>query len=289
MWPHLDALESRMLDAFASGDEAGLKIIGYGEISAVVAWPEDAPTHACKRLPPFTSAAQLESYRACFEQYLARLVDLGVDVVPSSFEVLEDADVAYCLQPLLDGDRVGPAWLRTASAEEAAAFFERLVAHVLAVVDGAIGLDAQVSNWVVRADGALSYLDVTTPLMRDDDGHERLDADLFLASLPVVLRGPVRRLVLRSILDTYYDPRSVLRDMVANLLKEGLSTLVGPALDAVAGRVEPVVSEAEVRRYYRSDARTWAVMQRLRRLDRSWQRWVRRRPYPFLLPGPIRR
>jgi hypothetical protein len=33
----------------------------------------------------------------------------------------------------------------------------------------------------------------------------------------------------------------------------------------------------------------YALIQRLRRLDRAWQRRVRRRPYPFLLPGPVAR
>ena len=31
------------------------------------------------------------------------------------------------------------------------------------------------------------------------------------------------------------------------------------------------------------------LLQRLRRLDRAWQRRVRRRVYPFLLPGRIER
>jgi hypothetical protein len=33
----------------------------------------------------------------------------------------------------------------------------------------------------------------------------------------------------------------------------------------------------------------WALLQRARRVDRAWQRHVRRRPYPFLLPGPVDR
>jgi hypothetical protein len=33
----------------------------------------------------------------------------------------------------------------------------------------------------------------------------------------------------------------------------------------------------------------WALLQILRRVDRSWQRGVRRRSYPFLLPGRIAR
>ena len=40
----------------------------------------------------------------------------------------------------------------------------------------------------------------------------------------------------------------------------------------------------EVRKYYRSDARTWEVLLRLRRADQWWQRRVRRQSYPFLLP-----
>ncbi len=30
-------------------------------------------------------------------------------------------------------------------------------------------------------------------------------------------------------------------------------------------------------------------VQRLRRIDRLWQRTIRRRPYPNLLPGPVER
>ena len=41
-------------------------------------------------------------------------------------------------------------------------------------------------------------------------------------------------------------------------------------------------------RYFRSDRRLWLLMQRLRRADRTWQRQVRRRPYPFLLAPPYR-
>jgi hypothetical protein len=33
----------------------------------------------------------------------------------------------------------------------------------------------------------------------------------------------------------------------------------------------------------------WGLLQRLRRIDRSWQRRVRRRQYPFLLPGKVER
>ncbi len=62
--------------------------------------------------------------------------------------------------------------------------------------------------------------------------------------------------------------------------------------DAVAAandRVDPPLTVDEVRKYYRSDARTWEVLLRLRRADQWWQRRVRRRTYPFLLPEPTER
>jgi hypothetical protein len=95
--------------------------------------------------------------------------------------------------------------------------------------------------------------------------------------------------VLRGILDAYYSPRGVVRDLLANLVKEGRGDRLPGLVDAVARRVDPPLTLDEVRRHYAQDARTWHLLQRLRLLDRAWQRGVRRRPYPFLLPGPVER
>jgi hypothetical protein len=99
----------------------------------------------------------------------------------------------------------------------------------------------------------------------------------------------VRRFLLQGILDKYYQPRGVLLDFAANLLKEQLEPFVGTVIERSKTQLDAELSADEVRRYYADDARTWALLQRLRRWDRSWQRGVRRRPYPFLLPGEIER
>ena len=112
---------------------------------------------------------------------------------------------------------------------------------------------------------------------------------LLLRALPAVLRPAVRRWVVPDLLRRYRDPRSVVLDLLGNLLKERLDPWVPVALERVGGRLSPAVGEAEVRRVYASDARLWEVLLRLRRLDRAWQRRVRRREYPFLLPGRIDR
>ena len=174
------------------------------------------------------------------------------------------------------------------NADKARWLFERIADHVVATVDPGLGLDGQLSNWAV-VEREVLYFDVTTPMMRDDRGREALDTDLFLASLPWTLRGLVRRFMLHSILDKYYSPRGVLVDLLGNLIKEGISERLPTGLEVVNARIEPAIDEAEVHRYYREDAGMWALLQRLRRIDRAWQRRVRRRQYPFLLPGKVER
>jgi hypothetical protein len=66
-----------------------------------------------------------------------------------------------------------------------------------------------------------------------------------------------------------------------------LLKVANPALE------HPLTAD-DVSRYFRQDKLLWALMQRLRLADRAWQRRVRRRPYPLLLPpryryGPPRR
>jgi hypothetical protein len=126
-------------------------------------------------------------------------------------------------------------------------------------------------------------------MLRAGDGSSDLDTEVFLASLPWLLRGGVRRCVLPGILSRYHDRRTVILDLAANLTKERLESWIPTVLEAAADRLEPPLTVDEVRRDYRSDARTWKLLQAVRRADRSWQRRIRRRPYPFLLPDRIER
>lgn len=285
----LAALEARVERALASGEPGGLEVLGWGEISAVLSLESGGHAFACKRLPPFPDASRLDAYRATLEDYLAALASRGVRVVPSALvEVARPgARIAYLVQPRLDPGLLLPAVLARAPAGEAERLLERLAGHVAAAVGPGLGLDGQVSNWAVL-DGELAYLDVTTPLLRDGSGAERLDTDLFVASIPWALRGLVRRLLLREILDKYYDPRGVLLDALANLVKERLEGLLPAFARAAGARVHPALDPAEARRAYAADARMWRILQALRRLDRALQR-ARGRVYPFLLPGRIER
>jgi hypothetical protein len=287
----LVALDRLVDNALRRADLGPLEVLGYGEISCVVAWRAGDVPVACKRLPPFRDGARLDGYRAALATYLDRLRDRGIDVVPTALQTVPRTDGtigAYLVQPALDPGAVGPTYVAAAARPEAVAFFARIVERIAGCVGDRLGLDGQLSNWA-WVGGRMQYLDVSTPMVRDEGGRELLDTELFLASLPWLLRGAVRRFLLASILDQYYTRRGVLLDLLGNLHKERLERYLEPVLALVQPHVDPPIDAREIRRYYDGDARMWALLQRVRRLDRAWQRRVRRRVYPFLLPGRIER
>lgn len=286
----LDELEKAVGRRLA-GKDSQLEILGYGEIGCVLAWGGSNGRYACKRLPVFDSISRFDAYSSCFAAYLAELAHRDTLVLPSSLERLTTADshvVVYCVQPVVPPELLAPEWLRRADRASGRWLAERVVERVAAVVGATVGLDAHLSNWAVL-DGDVVYFDLTTPLLRDDRGREQLDTELFLASLPALIRPVVRSLFLPKILATYYEPRSVMLDAIGNLQREGLGAWVAEFVEVANAELELDLTVGEVDRYYRRDARLWSFLQRMRRVDRAWQLRVRRRPYPFLLPGRIER
>ena len=282
----LEQLEVCVLAALDSGRSAGLDIVDYGEISTVMAADGTDGPVVCKRLPAMTRA-QLAGYELVLSDYVRTLSDRGLTVAPSEVHsVGADPVTPYCVQPRYD--RLLPEELRRSDTVRIDDRVARLCGHVVAVARDGVGIDAQVSNWAV-VDDDLVYLDVTTPLLEDAGGTQRVDLDLFIASLPWAMRRPVRRFLLGEILSHYHAPRPALLDAAGNLHKERATAALPALLVAANAHVDPPITFEEARRYYRRDAVMWEVLQRLRRADRWWQRRVRRRRYPFLLPGTIER
>jgi hypothetical protein len=223
--------------------------------------------------------------------YIARLAERGVVVPDTAVEAVPRGDgtvTAYCVQPVLPAQSLLPRYLQGAGPSEVRGVVAALVDQIAGCIDHRLGLDAQLSNWAWVGDG-LRFLDISTPFVRDERGRESFDVELHLASVPWALRGAVRRFALGAILDKYYEVRGALLDLAGNLHKERLAQLLPDFLEAANRVVAPAITAGEADRYYRDDARMWELLQRLRRADRWWQRTVRRRPYPFLLPGAIAR
>jgi hypothetical protein len=284
----LTDLERRVVDALSTDDRETIDVLGYGEISTVLALEVDGRPYACKRLPPFPPDA-IETYRSACSAYLAALGERGIRTASSTIEIVPsgDGDAVYCIQPI--EDRLLVDYLRTADREDVAGIADRLIGLIVDAIDDRLGLDAQLSNWALDPDDGFVYIDVTTPLIRDEDGTEMLDTDVFIASLPAFLRPGVRRFVLPEILSHYYDARAALVDLIGNLKKERLEHVAASFLKAANRCVDPPITQKELDGYYRTDAVMWEVLQRLRKTDRWWQRTIRRRGYPFLLPGKVER
>jgi len=287
----LGELEARFERAFRTGVDTDLEVVGYGEITSVVAWHGPDGPVAAKRLPTFRGGLGVDDYVAVLNDYLDALRGSGVDVVPTTPEriALGDGDVAlYLVQPRIDHSFLGHSYLQNASVDDAIDLFDRVFDLIESVIGSGIGFDAQISNWALL-DGSIVYFDVTTPLLRDHQGQDRLDTGIFLASLPWLLRGFVRRFMVRGIIDEYFDVRTTILNLLAQFHKERLIHLLPAGVEAANCRLDEPLTIDEVDRYYAKDARLWEFLQRLRRVDRWWHLRVRRRPYPFLLPGRIDR
>ncbi len=286
----LGELDDRVERVLSAGEEESLPVLGYGEISLVLGWPTDDPRFACKRMPVFDTRSRFESYRRTLEDYIEALGAAGINVIETRMRGVERTDgtvAAYVVQPVLEAATLAPAILRRG---------DPVMGHqiVVAVVDAAagtvsprLGLDAQLSNWAWK-DEALAYIDVSTPMIWDGDDRSKLDLEPLAQAYPMILRAALRRFVAPGILDGYRDLRKVYLDLTGNLLKERLDAWLPEFLVPINRHLEEPLTEREVHRYYRSDARLWAALLGLRRLDRAWRRRTGR-PYPFLLPGRIER
>jgi len=286
-------------------------IVGYGEVSTVFRLA-GLPGHVCKRMAGFRDAAAVQRYIDVVQRYIERLTVLGVPVaatVPVSVRTPVSGEVVYLLQPQLDGAGLGNHLLRTAGDGVLLAAIERVLAIARTLLlanraarDGrAVTVDAQLSNWhfPVAGDsvGVPTLIDVGTPFMRLG-GVDEMGIELFLAPVPALMRPLYRRLrLVERYIDDYFDPRTLLIDLLGNFHKEGRSdridlgvTCVNRWLGGPGAELDArPITRGAVDRYYRKDAQLLELFLKVRRLDR----WVRTRllrgRYNFILPGPIRR
>lgn len=281
----LRELEAAFQRAVATGDRSRLRELGYGEISVVMAWPPDEPAVAVKRLPPFASVAAHRAYAEVVDRYLALLRGARVSVVPTDVVGLPRPDgsvVGFHLQPVQPAERLALNVVRAASPSVDHPVVPAIVDAVVRATTGAVGVDAQLANWVW--DGTeVHQLDLTTPFLVGDDGAPVFDMDPFLAVLPVLMRPVVRREMV-ELVQRWLTPRGALLDVVANLHKEHLEHWVEPVLVHVNGAVTPAITPAEALKVHRFDRRLWPALLRLEKAQRWWIRSIRHRPYEFLLP-----
>lgn len=288
------------------------RVLGYGEISTVLEASVEGLRHlALKRLPMFQDEAEAAAYEALHAEYVQTLREgAGVQVAPTTTVRLTIGSrvVVYILQEKFPPESLGHQLIHRLSPDAIVLLVQAILKEMQKVFtfnsdERAVGLDGQISNWVVR--GAtkettqlnkqveLVYLDTSSPLLRKQ-GQEQLNPELFLRSAPSFLVWIIRLLFLQEVMSRYYDFRLVTTDMVANLYKEQRPDLIPLVVDTVnrffaaSGEGVQPLTVAEVRAYYREDAWIWRVYQGFRRVDRFLHR-ILGREYPYILPEGIRR
>lgn len=286
----LNALEDRVRHAIESGDESSLNIIGYGEITTVLLLETDTGSFAVKRLPVVRSRANAEHIVDTIHAYVDRLHERGIQVVPNEARILEREHecVVYCCQEAMPEESLAVNWFHAHTNNECITQLARIIDAIANCVSAEVTTDGQLSNWAFVNDDLL-YLDVSTPFLRHPDGKSVLDWRSYMGPVPKPLRWYYLREV-PKVLDTYFNLRSQLIDLVGNLQKEKLDHLSPACIEVINTRFdfEPITRE-EIRRYYTQDAKMYALIERLRKFDRWVHRNVLRTTYPYLLAPNVER
>jgi hypothetical protein len=293
-------------------------VLGYGEISTVfeICQP-DLDGLAFKRMGCFETLDELRPYVDTYLTYNRVLEDeVGLRLPPYGYALFvcdSGRPVFYIIQQRLQPGSIGNNLLQQLPPEEVSTLFRSILreldkvwAYNQAHPDCKVGIDGQISNWAV-ADYYpgqpvlddwidLLYIDTSTPLIRLD-GVEQLNPELFLRSAPPYLVWVLRLLFVKDVMTRYYDPRKVAIDLLGNFYKEQRPELI-PDLVAAANatfssqeryRGLAPITEKEVLDYYKEDEVIWSLYLSFRRFDRYIRARVLHRPYPYILPGKIKR
>jgi len=279
----LESLEDTVTVALKRHDTSGLNIVGFGELSVALGWPNSAPEWVCKRTPPFTPS-QFAHYKQLVGTYVDQVRASGMQVVDTTVVGLQRGDrtVAYVVQPMLAAASLGHNVLAACEPDPDHRFLTAL-ADAIGIVSTTLSIDAQVTNF--SWDGSvLTLIDVGTPMMWDDNGKFLFEMDPFLRMIP----APTRRLVkwdMTKVVERWSDKRQVAIDIVANLYREGLTDWVDPTITALNRGLQPIkpITASEALRFYEQDAKTWPRLKKLQAAQRWWQTMVRRRPYDFFI------
>ncbi|MHA1725296.1 MAG: DUF6206 family protein [Promethearchaeota archaeon] len=302
--------------------EVPIKLLGFGEISLVFEIISDKTKDlAFKRLPIFETEEQVEKHIAGFKKY-SELLNNELNIkTPAEDAVWVFADEKkkkislYCIQKKLNPNAIGNKVIHDLKIEE----IKKLILLILRKMKNIwkfnqenlekgiqIGLDGQISNWVVEGydkenpiikdNNEFLYIDTSTPMYRIN-GEDALDRTIFLKIVPSFMQWIFKLFFLDEVLDRYYDWREVIIDLIANFHKEQLSEMIPDLLNVVNDffaseakefDIKPITLE-EIDKYYKSDKKIWVLLQNIRHFDRFLKTKIFRKNYDFYLPEKIKR
>jgi hypothetical protein len=282
----LHEVEATVRAAIDRGNNDGLRLLGHGEISLVLAWPTAAPHAALKRVPPFRNVAAAQQYVAVCDEFFQRLAAAGIATLPTALHVHERADgraVVYHRQPIADAAQIGSNVLRNAPIADGHPLLDSIVDATANVCSPTVGFDVQVANWLWDGTTA-TQLDFTSPFMLTAGRNDlTYDSHAFLQEYPVLLRPYLKR-ELTTLVHRFTTPEGALGDLVGNLFKEGLDQWVDPAIATINSRAGLSLDRATARKMYDDDRKLLPLVFKLKKAQRWWLTHTGRH-YESLLPA----
>lgn len=200
----------------------------------------------------------------------------------------------YLVSWLYPRDRIADDVLRNASADQR----DGMLLAVIDAIDAAVsprrlGVDPHIANWAIDDDGTPVLIDVGTPMMRTADGRGPSRSlggrggRLRASARPACGRSPAACST-RITTCTGRSPISV-----STCRRPGWRRPVRRSCDSPTSasprRVPSRSSRSGWRRPTDVTRGSRIFLQGVRRVDRTWQRRVRRRSYGWLLPPKIDR
>ncbi len=281
----LDEVEAAIATAIRGGGIRSLRLLGHGEISIVLAWPQTEPTVALKRVPPFRNASEAQRYVDVCNGFFDTLREADVAIWPTELLTLVRADgraVVYHRQPIADVAQLGSNVLRNAAPADSHPMLDAIVEAAARVCSPEVGFDVQVANWLWDGTTA-TQLDFTSPFTLTSSRKDiTYDARAFLQEYPLVVRPYLKR-ELTTIIRRYTTAEGALADMVSNMLKEGLDAWVDPALASINQRLGTTVHRETAQGMLDDDRKFMPLVLKLKKSQRWWLHHTGRR-YEALLP-----
>lgn len=262
-----------------------LELVGYGEFSLALRWTSNGVDYVVKRVPPFPTVESAAGYCEVTRDYIHTIEASGVDCVATELQQLDRPDgsaVVFHCQPLLDASLLVSNLLRETAPRDDHPAVKAVVTAIGDIVDDQVALDAQCSNWFWY-DDKVWYLDLSTPLLLDDNKMVKFEIEGFAREYPMAFRPIVKSELLRLV-PHYTDLAHVLHDLLANLHRERLVQWSHAFATAGGHQYGIELSLHKAARMFRSDARLFPWLQRLRRAQRFWIQATGRR-YDSMLPA----
>jgi len=281
----LQAVERRLISAFANRSTDGLNTLGFGEIGVPLAWPDDNPRLCLKRLNSSKSQQDIDAMLTGVQQYIDAAAE-HVTVVPTELRAIDNdhkATAIYMVQPIIQSELLLENILaNTAPVVDHPAIVALRDLVVASIHDRKIAIDSQVSNFAWD-EGKLSFFDVGTPFRVNDRGEAQPLPKVMLATMPALLRS-VGSKEARKIIDKFSSVRGNLEHASLSVARLGLDNWIEPVVETFNKAIdgEPFTSEG-VRQVTEDRHKDMGTLKNLMKIQRLWAEKVRREPYDFFI------